>query len=381
MASHDESVQPAGGSVATSAVAVPRVESPRVAVELSSEQLSQLALQFAAAVAGPTPERPMLGELAGAWLEHIRPLRVAPANEERLLKHLRALFLEDETTLTPAAVERHLLTLRAVLAPSTCNKVLATGRRVVRHAMAEGRWTKPNPFALVSRRKEPQHHYQLLTLPELARVQARLTTPRRWLFRVCLHLGLRTGEALALQKTDVDFSAGIVRIHRSHGRDSTKTGRERTVPLLGAIAGDLVEACQASTSDLVFPSAAGERQRVDVKLTRVLRAAMAAAGVGILGVTYKCRRCAAAIETTDTAVQRLDCLRCGATLWAVPHVKPTRLYDLRHICATLHHEHGADPLCVSLALGHSVAGTTARVYTHPDQHRMRAELSRWSLPA
>lgn len=45
----------------------------------------------------------------------------------------------------------------------------------------------------------------------------------------------------------------------------------------------------------------------------------------------------------------------------------------------LHHEHGADPLCVKLALGHSLEGTTEKIYTHPTMAKMGAELSKWKL--
>lgn len=48
--------------------------------------------------------------------------------------------------------------------------------------------------------------------------------------------------------------------------------------------------------------------------------------------------------------------------------------------ATLHHEHGADALCVALALGHAIHGTTHSTYTHVSTDRLKAELSRWALP-
>jgi hypothetical protein len=119
------------------------VESSRVAVELSPEQLGQLALQFAAVVAqkeeAPPPDRPMLGELSGAWLERIRTKRVKPKNEERLAQLLRPLYLEDEATLSASGIEDHLAELlRGGLSPTTVNKVLATGRRIVAQASRNG---------------------------------------------------------------------------------------------------------------------------------------------------------------------------------------------------------------------------------------------------
>lgn len=387
----DSDLPPVGGEVLPpERVVVGRLEareaSPREAtLRLSPEDLGQLALQLGQVMrAQAEPERPPLGELMHAWLERIASRRVAPGNEARLVAHLRELFLEDEGTLTAAMVDEHLAGLMPALSPSTVNKVRGVGRQAVADAQARRLWAGHNPFALVKRQREPRRRYEQLTLAELALVQAQLRPDRRRLFRVSLHLGMRTGELLALRKSDVDFTAGVVRVHRSHGRDTTKTGKERVLPILAAIAGDLLEACQASTSELVFPGAEGDRQRVDTKLTRVLRTAMAAAGVGLTSVAYRCRRrgCGYVEEHRHTTVDRdRECPRCAFTLWPVPRVKPVRWYDLRHMCATLHHRAGADALCVALAMGHSVRGTTQAVYTHPDAAMMRSELSRWHLSA
>jgi hypothetical protein len=145
----------------------------------------------------------------------------------------------------------------------------------------------------------------------------------------------------------------------------------------------LLEASLASPSDIIFSTDAGGLQRQDRKLTRALRAAMCAAGVGIVAVVYKCRRrgCEAQPETHEADhAEKLDCVRCGFRLWPVPEVRPVRWYDLRHICATLHHQHRADEVCISTALGHALRGTTRSVYLHPTIEQLRAELTRWRLP-
>lgn len=370
-----------------------RDEAPRaLRVELSPEQLGQLTLQLQGALGGPPKEpRPPFGELVADWLESIREKRVRPGNEVRLSRYLRPLFLDDEDSLRLDAVEKLLAELVAGgLAASTVNKIRGCGRLAVEHAMARRRWSAPNPFALVRRLKEPQRQYELLTLDELAAVQAQLRPDRRRMFRVALHLGLRTGELLALRKEDVDFDRGVVHVRRSHARDETKTGRTRVVPIHPAVAGDLFEALElarkaagdtiARPELLVFGSDTGELQRADTKLTRVLRTAMAAAHVGLLEVVYKCRRPACrAVKVGAPPVMDTDCDECEFRMWAVASVRPVRWYDLRHICATLHHRAGADPLCIALALGHSVRGTTQAVYTHPDDATMMRELTKWRL--
>lgn len=356
-----------------------------VPLEVGGINIDQLALALSERMRGPEVERPMLGELADDWYQAVSPLRVCPAGEAVLLTHLRALYLDDEASLTVTAISELMeQLLRDGYSPSTVNKVRGTGKRVVDHAMASKRWTGPNPFALARRKREPERKYELLSLEELARVERKLPAHRRRMFRVALHLGLRTGELLSLRKEDVDFDAGTVHIHRSHGRDQTKTGKERVVPLHPACAGDLLEASLSSASDIIFAAEGGELQRQDTKLTRVLRTAMAAARVGIVAVTYKCRRrgCDAEPEHHEgvDAVEKLYCQRCEMKLWPVPEVRPVRWYDLRHCCATFHHAARADEVCVAKALGHSIAGMTRSIYTHPTPEQMRAELTKWRLP-
>lgn len=378
--SHPE--QPQGEAVEGS-IAV-RSESPREFV-LSESQLNQLKLHLGEVLRPePEPELPMFGELAAVWLASIATKRVEPRNEERQLKHLRLFFLENERTLLASAVDDHLSRLVAsgALSASTANKVRNAGRLAVDHARAQHRWAGPNPFQLVKRRKERQRKYELLTLDELARLQSCLRADRRREFRVQLHLGLRPGELFALRKEDVNWEAGSIHIHRSHGRAETKTGKERVIPILPAIAADLLEAYRTSSSDLVFPRADGTQQNPNTKLAKIFHTAMAKAGVGIVSVTYKCRRrgCLWSETVEENSVREVDCPRCEFTCQPVPKVRAVRWYDLRHMCSTFHHAHHADPLCVALALGHAVKQTTAAVYTHPNNDMMLRELSRWKLP-
>lgn len=369
-----------------------RIEAPRVvaayATALSAFDVKQLALELAPLLkpeAPPEVELPMIGELADEWYQAVAPIRVSPIGEAILLTHLRPLYLEDEKTLTVTAISELMARLITDgYSPSTVNKVRGTGKRLVEHAMASKRWSGPNPFALARRKREPERTYEMLSLAELARVQEKLAPDRRRMFRVALHLGLRTGELLSLRKEDVDFDAGTVRIHRSHARDVTKTGKERTIPLHPSCAGDLLEASLASSSEIIFADDEGELQRHDTKLTRALRSAMATAGVAITSVTYKCRRrgCDAKPEVHEgvDAVEKLYCQVCEMKLWPVPEVREVRWYDLRHMCATFHHAARADEVCVAKALGHSIQGMTRSIYTHPTPEQMRAELTKWRLP-
>lgn len=347
-------------------------------VGLRPEQVDQLALALAERLAAPKRVEVPFGELGRAWLERIRLRRVDPENERRHLAHLGPLWGLTESTLTVAAIQTRFAELREDgLAPQTLNKLRSTGRLVIRDAQADRLWAGPNPFDLVRRLKEPRRRYETLSAAEVMAVQPHLSPVRLRQFRVSVFLGLRPGEMLALRKEDVDFAKALIYVRRSHGRDETKTGRDRTLPLLAAVAGDLVEAIASSPSELVFPREGGERQRADTKLTRVLRTAMAAAKV-CDGWTYKCRRKGCGAEPLEFAdfSSELDCPKCEMRLWPVAKVRPVRWYDLRHTCATLHRLAGADPLAIKLVLGHAARDTTDDVYTHLDDAFVRAELSK-----
>lgn len=356
---------------------------PESVVDLLLEaQFSRLKSELLAALK-PEPveplERPMFGELLTEWLVWIASKRVQPANEQRLARHLRGLFLEDEATLTAAMVEEYLANLP--LAPSTRNKARGVGRLAIDRARASRRWREVNPFTLAARAKEPTRKYETLTEAELVAVQEKLRPDRRRMFRLHLHLGFRPGELLALRKEDVDFNSGTILVHRSHSREETKTGKDRLLPILASVAQDLWEAMQESGSDLVFANADGQQWRHDTKLTRTIRTAMRDAGVGITDVTYKCRRCGSAVHLPPPVSENV-CTTCNVLRWPVPTVRPFRWYDLRHAAASCHRRAGADPLAISLVLGHSIKGatTTDRVYTHFEVADLRRELSKWSLP-
>jgi integrase len=356
-----------------------------VAREVGGIDVEQLALALAGHLKEPVVELPYFGELAEAWLEHIRSKRVQPDNEERLLRRLKPLYLETEATLT-AAMAAELIDSQPGYGPSSKNKLRGVGRMVVDHAAAAQRWNRPNPFGLVKRKKEARRKYEGLTLEELALVQRHLREDRRLLFRVALHTGLRPGELFALRVDDLDFPNRVIHVRRSRDRETTKTGTTRDLPMHPAIECDLLDAATTTKSDLVFGhSFDGSLQSQNTKITRILRTAMVAAGVGVTGVDWKCRRKGCGFtEHVDGAPTRKRearyCPRCDFRLWGVVQVKPVRWYDLRHMCATFHHEAGADRLCISIALGHSIESITEEVYTHPTMARLAAELSKWRLP-
>ena len=100
---------------------------------------------------------------------------------------------------------------------------------------------------------------------------------------------MRKGELFALQKADVDFTAGLIMVSRSHDRDIPKGGRVEAVPINSELNTYLRKAIAASPSELVFPDEEGKMLPKHTALEHVLRRAMRRAGI-VTGYVHKCRR-------------------------------------------------------------------------------------------
>lgn len=347
------------------------------AVRFDEGQLDQLALALAERLAAPKA-RWTLGELAAKWLGRVKRVRLA--DEQRNVVQLKPLWHLKEGELTPALIGEWLGQLREMsYSPVSINKYRCAGRLVINDAIANAQWGGANPFDLVPRLREPKRKYEMLTLEEARRVLPHFRADHRRMFRVSMVLGLRPGELFALRKQDVDFTQGLVHVHRSHARDTTKTGVPRTLPLLSCIAGDLLDAIRLSPSELVFPAEDGDLKRADTKSCRILRAAMKRAGV-VTGCTFTCRY--KGCEWTQTfagpCTEEMRCPTHDWKAWPNPTVKAVRWYDARHMAATYHRGAGADRLAVKLLLGHG-GDITDDVYTHMGAEWVRAELSRFVL--
>lgn len=284
--------------------------------------------------------------LAGEWLRLESRRLASVVNERRHVRCLVSLWQLREGQLTPRRVRAALLSLLrengGTLGPRTVNAVRHAGRRILREAAMNDEWSGPNPFDLVRPLRAQRSEIHVPTLEELRLVLPRLGHDK---YREALFgfiLGPRPGETRALRKDDVDGRNRSITFRRSNARDTTKTGRNRTVPVPDWLWPILDEAMRASPSTLVFPAPNGQRQRCDVKMSPVLRRAYEAAGF-------------------------------------VPAPR-VRYYDLRHAAAHAHRLAGCDPLVIQRILGHSEQGATDRIYTRylPLEY-MREQLSKLRL--
>lgn len=353
-------------------------------LSIETEDVRQLLLQIRRETAAEVQAaKKTFGRLAQEWHTRISSRLVCPANEERHIGHLAALAEMREGELTKGAIETVFATLLKPAGPlgaTTINKVRGTGRLIVRDAQANGDWMGLNPFEHVRRLPQAKPVYARLTIVEAQRLVwglRRLPVMQR-LLKAMLFLGTRPGELFALRKSDVDLSRRTVIIRRSHGRNRTKTGREREFPIPSGILRDIRRAIEESSSELVFPGRNGKRRGRNGRMAERLRVALGRAGV-VVGYEYRCRQTGCGYS--DTRPNRLParCPRCEARLYRTPIGKPLRFYDLRHAAATLHRQAGCDPLVVQLVLGHSATNTTDAVYTHLDEDYVRRELSKLRL--
>lgn len=194
-----------------------------------------------------TRPRTRLSAYAVSWLEQ-REGRLSPATRAKystsLLKHilpaLGDLYLD---AIEPADVRGYLDQRReAGAAGNTALNELRLLRTIAHDAHAEGY----SPSYWCHRVEAPEvRRYtsarpNLLTPPQLLELIQAVPKHRRAIVALLATTGLRWGEVSALTWADYDRAGGQLWIRRRNWRgrviESTKTGRERAVPLLPLVA-------------------------------------------------------------------------------------------------------------------------------------------------
>ena len=111
--------------------------------------------------------------------------------------------------------------------PRTARMTLVTLNQVCRFAVRRG-WLADNPVGKLEPAERPRRTRQpvaILEGEELARLLSEAGSYRT-LFEFLAYTGLRIGEALGLCWADIDFDAGLIRVHRQL-RATASTGRSR----------------------------------------------------------------------------------------------------------------------------------------------------------
>lgn len=218
-------------------------------------------------VAPPAPPKPAAPTLRD-WLEgsylpafRLEHARKTCAQEEYLASWLAELLGHlPLDAITPAAVEaykQHRLTvpterLGRPCSPATVNGELRVLSAALRYAAELGVLTTPLPRV----RRVTAHRVarRYLTPTEVTRLleAARAGSPRTWLLLLVLaNLGLRPGEAMTREWSDVDFEAGLLRVTHKPAIDwyvkggRAGRGKERAIPLTPEVRAALAERWEA----------------------------------------------------------------------------------------------------------------------------------------
>jgi integrase len=221
--------------------------------------------------------------------------------------------------------------------------------------------------------KPPKRLPRYIPVPELVALLREIPWHYRLLFVFAIVSAARKGELLPLEWSDVNLLERQVHIHRSRTWTTTKGKRERYLTIPDWLL-PMFEAEKArGFSTLVFPNANGKRHRMDVKLTRVMRAAAGRAGL-VTGYVHKCRRKGCGLQETLPEGTPRPCPQCGFMSWVVPVPKRYQFKDLRSTFATLATAESGDLRFVQQVLGHESYRTTETSYVHALSAGLRAKM-------
>ena len=192
--------------------------------------------------------------------------------EKRLIPQLGEY---DLTEITPLTVQRYIAELSEKgnkktgggLAPNSINSIITVIQKSMTMAHLVGH-TDSYEMHKIKRPKSEEVPIECFTLDEQRRIeQAVMQDKRKKMLGIilCLYTGLRIGELLALEWSDIDFQKGLLTVNKSchDGKDETgkycrmtetpKTAKSRReIPLPKQIVPVLKEMKKASTSVLVI---------------------------------------------------------------------------------------------------------------------------------
>lgn len=252
---------------------------------------------------------------AGRWVNAIAAfgkLRLSEIEPQHVKSYIRQLQARG---LAPGSIRLYLAPVKAALAEAVeLGLIRSNPTTAVRI---------PNPRRLAD---DDGERVKALTDDQLDQLIE--ATPERWRFLIVFlsETGLRIGEALALEWSDIDLDAARLTVRRRiyRGRiDTPKSARgRRSVPLSGHVVEQLRER-RGIGQALVFPSRTGGHLNPANLHGRTLKPAARAAGVEWVG-----------------------------------------FHTLRHTAGSRMFAEGWNVLQVSAVLGHSDAAFTTRVYLH-----------------
>ena len=320
------------------------------------------------------------------WLEHWCPPASKRREQSRYHAHVETSWIGEEklTELSGERIERWFVEKRAVSKARTVNAHRRIMRCVfnalIRHRLFRGM----NPVKETKPLEEEEFDHQLLSEPEFRRLLPHVGEYWKPLFVIAYTCGLRRGEIFALRKDRnvVDLEKRTLTPRASNSRSQPKGKKIRSVPLFEESLAALTEAWERTNhGELLFPGHDGKIRSENSGVCKVLRGAMARAGLHE-GWNHTCRRpgCDGRINAQRDEQQR-KCpeVRLGALAKAggAPGALPRPSSQLRRLPARSRRR-ARD--CFAAAARHSSIEITNKIYAHRTVETLRDSLDKTSAP-
>ncbi len=229
-------------------------------------------------------------ELLFMWLETYEKERVKPRTYSRyqsitqlhLIPELGDIAIEDlkrkmiQDFLSKKKKEGNLLSGKTLSSAST-NLMLTVLSMAFEYAI-DMEFCEDNPCLRLKRIPDDCKKIEAFTRDEQKKIETFIQdSDDRRLFGILLgfYSGMRIGELIALEWSDVDFDKGIIHVNKTAYRDKSKTGEwevcidkpktkssERVIPLPACIVDMMKEYSLSAKSDYVVENKKGERMSI-----------------------------------------------------------------------------------------------------------------------
>jgi integrase len=339
-----------------------------------SEQLHQ-AKQSQAEGTLVTDERMTVGKWLDHWMDVVLANRVANGTLEEVTRnhysdvvrlHLKPVLGQHRLSkLTPAHIDGLIALRRERYSPNSLRIMRTTLRKSLRDARKNGFFVPSAAIDLSEPVSVPRRAKSWLDEAAARQLLASIEGDRlEALYVTTLSLGLRRGEALALQWSDIDFAKRTVRVHRSLKRvtnrplmDGSFPGGQRTRLVVGE------PKTEGSSRTQPLPDRIVEvlrRHEIRQKEERL------AAGATWSHTDF--------VFTTPigTAIDPDNVSHYFSTACKRAGLGHRNLHQLRHSAASILLAQGVPLHEVSRFLGHSTISVTMDVYGHLAEEGLRA---------
>ncbi len=265
---------------------------------------------------------PTLNTFSQDYINYVRDVKKKRSwsRDKELLTSLCKYFGNKKLSeISPKDIEDYKLARLQEVKPSTINRALACLKHLFNIAKRWKKFFGENPVSQVDFFEETKHIERVLTYEEENKLLQCSADHLKPIIICALNTGMRKGEILSLQWTDVDLENNLITIDATN----TKSKKTKKIYINSKLRGILLELkLKSGGEDIVF---LGQ----DSKPIKRLRTSF------------------------DNACRRAN-------------IKELRFHDLRHTAATRMIENGANIVAVSKILGHSTLSMTMR-YTHPEE--------------